>query len=907
MLQGSRFQRKQDKKKYKESIKEISRARKAKNIESVSGKGYVAFENVEGIVKSKIKDRNIPFMITLQSSKGKFEFSKRFVCMRNFERWLAITLTSDKQLEYGQWILVENELTDLLSHCKVKVTPIVGGCNKLRGASCKTSTVKNFKIGRYDVECYNPISENNCCAFKCLEMLLNKPIFGNELVKMRKQYNMKSGDKVSIADMSKMYYENGGKTHLIIIDNTYNLDIFLDKYKYVLINKEHYYVVVNATSNEVKETCPTKRGELYWDIETRKTEEYCMVGNTKSYYLKDSITMAYYRNYKSETYNSVYFASNKDKSSVRQFLDWLIIQSHAGHQYNCVAHNGARFDHYFLTSAFSEYETLHCDIQLRGVSIIGLHFSNHMFKDSYCFMTFSLDKLCSDFKVGENSKKKDFLVNGKKLTNMELCFYRPELTFAEFMALEINEPEYWSIYKDYCLYDCISLSVIWSKFNCETNSVIKKMGSHLLRNCSVASCNTVGSLAKKLIDNINKKNPHFIEYKEFINDEPEKYEFVCKFKRGGISHVNQPGKHIHEVVSYDICSQYPTSLVEMKIPAGKSDWVTKYRPELVGYYHIKNLEWNVTKAFKPIAGGGTKEESVLNWTRLNKEMYVDSFMIQYLMKNYGLISFDVIKGLVSNRWIKGSLLFGNYVNTLFKEKALQDEYKTNDKTKYNAAYREVIKLFLNSLTGKLVEDPSKYFTMEYTLDKVNENNDKLNSLNGVNIKENVKDKLNVWVNAGVMVYSYSKRLLFEYVKCLPNNSDDIINVETDSMYFNKKHEAVFLENIADYCGEYPVAVGNLLGNVKQEYNTNQVSYFLGKKLYSIEGTIKIKGCPVKTIDENGSTVRCVDISLYERVFNGETVSVEFMTLKKELYGQTFISCHKMSRCVRPMMEYKLYT
>ncbi len=37
----------------------------------------------------------------------------------------------------------------------------------------------------------------------------------------------------------------------------------------------------------------------------------------------------------------------------------------------------------------------------------------------------------------------------------------------------------------------------------------------------------------------------------------KRYAFVSKCKRGGISHVNQPGRHDESVVGVDIVSQEP--------------------------------------------------------------------------------------------------------------------------------------------------------------------------------------------------------------------------------------------------------------------------------------------------------------------------------------------------------------
>ena len=106
---------------------------------------------------------------------------------------------------------------------------------------------------------------------------------------------------------------------------------------------------------------------------------------------------------------------------------------------------------------------------------------------------------------------------------------------------------------------------------------------------------------------------------------------------------------------------------------------------------------------------------------------------------------------------------------------------------------------------------------------------------------------------------------------------------------------------------YPVAIGSALGNVKVEKDTTDVSYFLGKKFYSIGELHKIKGIPLRTIDAHGNEVQLVSRELYEAVFQGGTVVVSFNTLKKSLFSsKASISTHTMSRTVRPNGIYTLY-
>ena len=154
----------------------------------------------------------------------------------------------------------------------------------------------------------------------------------------------------------------------------------------------------------------------------------------------------------------------------------------------------------------------------------------------------------------------------------------------------------------------------------------------------------------------------------------------------------------------------------MLIPCGKSEWTNKYNKMYHGYYELTDLVFDTPYKFKPVAG--KNENGVLIWNNENIDsIYLDSFMIKYMVEHYGLKSFNVVRGLVSSSYIQGNKIFGDYVETLYNEKKQQDEYKKKQDDRYNPALRECIKLFLNSLSGKLVEDPSRYFKLAYTTEE----------------------------------------------------------------------------------------------------------------------------------------------------------------------------------------------
>lgn len=923
---AERVQKEKEKREARNAKRRQQRKEAKERAEKERRQKAIAFDKLEDWVNRFVADRERPFRLRLQSGNSRTVRVFNFNSIYHFQNWLE-AINRQAVINESENYKVITEIMndeDVFAFVIPELLPVDGGCNYHK----KEEITKETPYFTFNL--YNPIGGHNNCGFRVLEHILNCKL---DYSSLRKLYNIDYDKGITPEIIQDIYKNHKNKNKfLIFIDDEFNDELKKD-FHYILIADNHYYYI---KSWEYKGFCDkkTKRGFLYWDIETRPTEEYVMVGERKSYILKDTILCAYYQQYKSTEWKKLLFVTNPVKSSCRQFLDWLSVQANEGHFYHAVAHNGSRFDLYFLLSDLTEQEQLLTETQLRGYSIIGMQYKSHLFKDSCCFLTASLDDLCKAFKV-KQAKLTEFMYQGKTLTNKNICFYKPELSFWKFMELQHKESEFWNLYTEYCLYDCIGLMSVWSSFRDQINGLTDIMFQYkpeLKAKVELMTTNTIGSLSKKILENTclekDKKTGKFKntkaysryadfsskwigavskEGKDYIKKvvDDEKIKFINSFKRGGISHSNQPGKHTHELISYDIASQYPASMIHMLIPAGESEWVTSYNKFKHGYYELKNLVFDTDYKFKPVAS--INEKSVLVWDNNSIEhIKLDSFMLKYLQENYGLKSFDVVKGLVSNGYIKGEELFGDYVNTLYAEKKKQDEYKTTGNELYNPALRECIKLFLNSLSGKLVEDPSRYFKLSYTMDS-----SKL-QMNGINArKETSEDKNNIWVSAGCMVYSYSKRLLFEYVRCLPKDSDDVIHIETDSIYFNKKNNAQFIENIKNYkqpkLGYYPVTIGANLGNVKVEKDTDEVSYFLGKKFYCIGDLYKIKGIPLKTIDEYGNDVKLVDTQLYDDIYNGKTIVKEFCTMKKALFDETtYISSHRMTRTIRGNMKYNLY-
>lgn len=802
----------------------------------------------------------------------------------------------------------------------VKIDFLHGGKDK------NTASYPKIKLNNHNLVTYSPASKNNNCALRCIEYLALQEGVKIKLDgrKVRNDMHLDKGCLIGAEMVCEIYKTHvPGNKKLNIVDMTCEETFDLEQECYMMIHDEHYTVITEAKEVSYKNK-KTMRGLLTWDLETRQVEDYVFIeaSKTRSHILTDSICSIHYRPYKSTECYTKTFKTDDKMRCVDKFKQFLCDESKEGRTYTCIAHNSSRFDHYLFVDNFNEKDLMESEMQLRGTSIIGLQYRSHIFKDSCCFMPQSLSDLCKGFLRGDDvefCKIEEIELDGRMMTNKELCFYKPDLNITQFLQLEQDEPAFWSEYVKYCEYDCISLFLVWDKFSSQMHNIIGKIGKHCLRKCSLLSTNTIGSLTKKILEasvGLEKKgeskylNGYYKNYAKFMGEDQKKYEFLKNFKRGGISHCHQPSRH-NGTASVDITSQYPASLQHARIPCGKSIWVNEYKEHMHGFYELKNLKFD-RKSLKPCASVNN-DTGVLNWVNENIEsVYLDSYMIKYLKKKHGLISFDVENGLLGYYDCVGKNIFSKYVMTLFQEKSKQDELKDAG-LDYNPAYREVIKLCLNSVTGKLVEDPSKHFKLSFDPDDKQDLNVKM--INGVKCYREPSENINPWLICGLMVYSYSKRLLFEYIDCLPNRSDDVTHLETDGLYFSRAHRKQFEENLKNYDGDYPeVGYGDWLGSIKLEKDIDTYTYFLGKKFYYMcdgrEGT-KIKGVPLKTIDKHGRDVTIVDKTTYERVYAGEKVPVRFATLMKSLYTNkknknTQISSHYMTRTIRPMMDYHEY-
>jgi len=863
----------------------------------------------------------------------------------------------------------------------------VGGCSP----APSVSGLRNFRTMTGKIETFVLQTNHKMCAVSALEYSVNGQKYDYEALRnlvSEPRYNTESGGYlfstearkhgVDISQLEAVITSNNIFKNIIIITKDTDLNTLLPENKYILWSEGHYFPVKSWEIKIMKTKREQNCGLMVVDLETRRTDEYVTIGTEgesnfqKIYKLKDTITCCYLKRYQSDVWVKYLFATEPNgKSSAEIFMDFLRQESFNRHYYKIVAHNGGNFDYYFLKDAMTKKEIEKAGFMMRGMTIMTFKFHGNEFKDTCLFMPFSLEKLCVDFKVGDQSKITEVEIQGKKYTNKQLCFYRSDLTFDEFMNLQETDKEFWKIYTKYCMMDCVSLSIIWGKFKDTTNELLSRLGNK----SNIDTFLTIGSCAMRTLQKTLKKKPiladgedgtlcmrrntaqkllfMFIEYsepsrkKKPAEEKPkgsetkeqvptkvnmEKINFIRLFNVGGISHCNKPAVYTDGVVSVDIASQYPSSMRHMKVPAGASRWLEKdslYNSRFHGFYELEDLQFKEgSPVFKPIC---TKGEVSLKWNTgmTIAHSYCDSYMIKFLMKNCGLESFKIVKALVSNCEIEGKDIFGPYVDVFYNEKMRQDSLK--GKPEYNNVVRECCKLFLNSLGGKCVEDPSKHTTLielsEYEAENGSVYDDgsqtreyEVKIIGGVKFAVIKSKQINPYVALGAMIYSHSKRLIWTYANAT-GSADNIIHIETDSLYFETKYYNTFLDNIAkipaDVLIDYPCKLGSNLGNMKKEHDcpAGTPSYFLGKKTYymfdgaqknpNLQHICRWKGMAATTIDEDGNDVPLITPEFYKLASEGAVIPKTMNKLKKVFEGTSpGIFAYKLTRRVKACAEYK---
>lgn len=526
----------------------------------------------------------------------------------------------------------------------------------------------------------------------------------------------------------------------------------------------------------------------------------------------------------------VYVGYNSTKQYIDDLLNFIKVKQSQGEKVmiKFISFNGANFDNFILLdkllklSELEEYEEKLniSDIFYNGTQLLNFKINGrHSVFDLCKYLTCSLKKACESFKVPSEFCKKGFdhsfvqnLYDNNKLDEL----------------LKDKESEFNKKLVEYCAYDTISLSIIYFKMikaltaieECKKYSSVLNMPP------------TIGSLAYKVLTDHRSKNK--IKLPKLLGDKFQYYQDMKKYKVAGRVDTFY-GEHIikEEMSSLDVCSEYPYNMCVNSVwyPYGTDKDIletTKYfksptenstqndNTKIAFYYcsfnqqvlKDKNLpniyplkEFQVKKT--------TGEETSLclknDWTYTGQieDYFLSNVIIDLLIENG--VKVDIKNGIVFEKKIKNYELFKPVLNQM-KGKNYQDTLKKNKSPDYNPALREMLKLLMNSLSGKVgegfhnekttaINTDIEWFNLQ---DKVGEN--KITCINRIGNKifttykqeDEELEKQQRPVYLSILIYDYSKRLMFNTKKLI--GLDKCVYEDTDAIKLRKKDADELIKN-----------------------------------------------------------------------------------------------------------------
>ena len=554
-----------------------------------------------------------------------------------------------------------------------------------------------------------------------------------------------------------------------------------------------------------------------------------------------------------------YYYEKDYENCVDKFVHILASMEKGGVVY---AHNGGRFDHYFVLRAILKYnQKYNCQhvphYNAKGSQIIKMCWKNWTFKDTFLFIPSSLKDAGKNFNL---EQKKTEYIDELNMSSTELMLCRKDLdpwqylTYLRTNFVDVTDENgrtysksFYSFFKEYCEMDVDSLRELFKRFKAAITGVIgKDYGPwEYTFNHEVS---TLPSLAYTFFvrtlqfgpKNIRFTNEHgkyekmnrmeFYRYYLNVTQEssqqlsPEQVSRGAKGLIGGVSFASYGW--FRNVSSADIKSCYPWVMssdykcpvgrhkkyfVDMKLVGGRD----RFDFKRYGYGFALAKVWPdphkaVNRLPYRIPG------QVMSWVKKEPWDYtlyplydVDDF----LFRDRGKVHIKCL--FTTKETVKFGELFGDFVNILKTEKTRQDELKIANSPDFNACLRNASKLILNALSGKFGQGARIY--KSYAINRDGEIFEK---------------ESNPFANAqmGCSLLACARTLLFTYVDLVATPTrDNILKIETDSItFFASPH---IFDEIAFACK-------NEFGFLEVEFSADRI--FVKSKKFSISYLADIK-------------------------------------------------------------------
>jgi hypothetical protein len=558
-------------------------------------------------------------------------------------------------------------------------------------------------------------------------------------------------------------------------------------------------------------------------------------------------------------FNSSFYLGYESGKIIKDYLD-----ARKDVKYTIVTFNGSNYDHQILyNSLLCLDETYATNPFWTGTKLVDFTIDHrHTMFDLRKHLVGSLDGLCKSFKVNTAAKGSFDHAEAQRLYDQGILI--------EEMSKNDN-------LKKYNILDVASLAIIFCRYKQAVDEMVEK--EPLLKSLKLKSIDqfkTIGSYVFEMCSSFWKAKG--IKLPNFKDPSLHKhYNSQIKDSRGGRVQLNQVCM-LENMASQDVTSAYPFHMLinSVYFPCGEiiESSYENMPSDKMGFFHCTVDQSNLHKDKKIIC---ERVENGNDWRTDNviQDVFISTVKIDQLLE-YGC-SVQARDGYYFTDKIKNYELFEPLV-CFMKEKNRQDILKETDSPDYNPALREVCKLAMNSMSGKMIEKLHLDKVEEVTIAKYEKllKNDKyyqvtliraMNEGNKLIVSYRIKADTQMHktrpIYIGNLIYDYQHKYMYDHIF----SKVDFINTDTDSAHMTQTECEKWLkyatitkvphwpetENFDPKLKDHMLYVegSKVFGSFDNEFAGGyKKQYYCGKKLYLAVGDkkgVKIEKMSLKGI------------------------------------------------------------
>lgn len=524
-----------------------------------------------------------------------------------------------------------------------------------------------------------------------------------------------------------------------------------------------------------------------------------------------------------------------------------------------VGYNNSRFDNYLLLRSALKYRLFVGYTRFSQNSIVSMDVAKFRTRDLCRILNRPLDDACKNFKI----------VNAKQ-TNL-INHHDFQFAFMGGKLEEICKEKYEDLRK-YNISDVVSLCELYRKVKAATDELI---------NVDIEHFYTLPGMSYKAFKEYSKYELPILS---------GNYEIFDTFLRnsiiGGRSQVYL--NKATDLVSIDCVSLYPYVMLNREYPIGFPKSTQLYIKDKIGVYNViiySQPKHNIIPM--------RHKDKPLDWNYKGKmECVLTSIDIQCLLRHHCII--EVKDGIY---WEESTnKLFDTYFESIVKEKLRQDELKKNDFDDYNESIREMCKLLMNVLSGKLAQ---RIFVKETCLCRNAGDVDKFFSRTMKDTQKFVKI-YNAYIAEGdvnkgptmpsiygTLIYAYARSYMYDMVI---SKVDTLYGMDTDSAFISKDDFNKLDKHI----------IGTEFGQFKVEYKDFDAIFIAPKcyVFYDPQGIVKqrFKGISIGKDKLYQGEAIADPIELY-RLYHSDKFEVTGLNIYEELYnkGCSRVICNNITK------------